>query len=67
MDAKLARLEAAITRARLALGWERLWPRLVPLLSLLGIYVALSWFGFWRVAGEWGRLGVLIVLAGAIL
>ena len=51
-DSKLHRLEQAIYRARLALGWERLWPRLVPLLSVVGLFVVLSWLGYWRIGGD---------------
>ncbi|MBA3518605.1 MAG: TIGR02302 family protein, partial [Rhizobiales bacterium] len=64
---KLDRLERAIRRARLALGWERLWPRLVPILSVVGLYVVLSWFGFWRLGGDWLRLSALAVLGLALL
>jgi hypothetical protein len=62
-DPKLDRLERAIRRARLALGWERAWPRLVPVVSVLGLYVLLSWLGFWRLGGDWLRLGTLAVLS----
>jgi uncharacterized protein (TIGR02302 family) len=66
-DPKLARLERAIGRARLALAWEALWPRLVPLLTILGAYIVLSWLGFWRIGGDWLRLGALGLLALALL
>jgi uncharacterized protein (TIGR02302 family) len=65
-DPRLDRLERAIGRARLALAWERLWPRLVPVLSLIGLYVLLSWLGFWRLGGDWVRLATLGVLAIAL-
>src|SRR5688572_23563498 len=66
-DPKLARLERAIGRARLALAWESLWPRLVPLLTILGAYILLSWLGFWRIGGDWLRLGALGLLGLALL
>ena len=66
-DSKLHRLEQAIYRARLALGWERLWPRLVPLLSVVGLFVVLSWLGYWRIGGDPLRLGTLALLAVALL
>ena len=66
-DRRLDLLESAINRARLALGWERLWPRLVPLLSVLGLFVVVSWLGFWRLGGDWLRLGTLAVLAVGLL
>ena len=61
-EGKLDRLERAIRRARLALASERLWPRLVPILSVVGVYVVLSWLGYWRLGGDWLRLGTLGVL-----
>ncbi len=66
-DRRLDRLERAILRARLALSSERLWPRLVPILSLIGLYVVLSWFGYWRLGGDWLRLGTLILFGIALL
>src|SRR6185503_19266358 len=64
---KLERLERAIQRARLAIASERLWPRLVPILSLGGLYVVLSWLGYWRIGGDWLRLGTLGLLGLALL
>jgi hypothetical protein len=64
---KLERLERAIARARLALGWERLWPLLVPLLSVIGAYIVLSWLGYWRLGGDWLRVGTLALLGLALL
>jgi uncharacterized protein (TIGR02302 family) len=66
-DSKLALLERAIGRARLALIWERLWPLLVPLLSVLGAYVVLSWLGYWRLGGDWLRGGTLAILGLALV
>ena len=56
-DPKLLRLERAIDRARAALVWERIWPPLAPVLTVLGLYIVLSWLGFWRLRGDWLRLG----------
>jgi len=66
-DSKLGRLDRAISRARLSLAVESLWPRLVPLLSVLGAFVVLSWLGYWRLGGDWLRLGSLVVLGVALL
>lgn len=63
----LDHLDRAIRRARLALVWERLWPRLVPILTVLGAYVVLSWLGYWRLGGDWLRLGTLALLGLALL
>ena len=66
-DDRLAPLERAIARARLALAWESLWPRLVPLLTVAGAYVVLSWFGYWRLGEDWLRVGTLAILGIALL
>ena len=44
-----ARIERAIWRARLVLFWETIWPLVAPLVLLAGLFIALSWFGLWRV------------------
>ena len=66
-DSKLLLLERAIGRARLALAWERLWPLAVPILSVVGAYVVLSWLGYWRLGGDWLRIGTLALLGLALL
>jgi uncharacterized protein (TIGR02302 family) len=66
-DRKLTLLDRAIRRARLSLAVERLWPRFVPLLSVLGAFVVLSWLGYWRLGGDWVRLGTLALLGLALL
>ncbi|MGH6922440.1 MAG: TIGR02302 family protein [Propylenella sp.] len=65
-DRKLMLLERAILCARVAAAWERLWPLAVPILSVAGAYVALSWLGYWRLGGDWLRLGTLAVLGAAL-
>jgi uncharacterized protein (TIGR02302 family) len=66
-DRKLSRLDRAIRRARLSLAVEGFWPRLVPIISIVGAYVVLSWLGYWRLGGDWLRLGTLAVLGLALL
>ena len=49
-DAESARqlqLAQAIQRARLALAWERGWPHLARLLTVIGLFLAASWAGLW--------------------
>ena len=68
-DGRLRALGAAVERARLAIVFERIWPRLVPLLSLGGLFVVLSWFGYWRLVPENARLatlGLFAVVAAAL-
>jgi uncharacterized protein (TIGR02302 family) len=64
---KLERLERAIRRAMFAMASERIWPRIVPILSVAGIYVVLSWLGYWRLGGDYLRIATLGVLGLALL
>ena len=64
---KLERLERAIRRARLAMASERIWPRIVPILSVVGLYIVLSWLGYWRLGGDYLRVGTLGLLGLALL
>jgi len=57
------RLGGVVRRARLALFWEALWPRLVPLLSLGGLFVAVSWAGAWSGMPDLVRAGLLALFA----
>jgi uncharacterized protein (TIGR02302 family) len=40
-------LARALQRARSSLLWERLWPALATLATVLGLFLALSWAGLW--------------------
>ncbi len=59
------RLERVVGRARLALALEQVWPRLLPLMTIIGLFVALSWFGLWRLTPDLLRYGLLAAFAGA--
>jgi uncharacterized protein (TIGR02302 family) len=58
------RLSRLATASRVALGWERAWPRLwLPLSIVLG-FLAVSWFGLWVNLPWQGRaLGVVLFSA----
>ncbi|MBV9635458.1 MAG: TIGR02302 family protein [Methylobacteriaceae bacterium] len=68
------RLDRLASRARLTIGWERLWPALVGLLSLAGLFLTVSWLGLWLELPPQGRLigvalfavAVLVILVGAV-
>lgn len=64
---RLNRLQRAIMAARAALTWETIWPRLVPVLTVLGLFVALSWLGLWRLLPDFARIAVLALFAAALL
>jgi uncharacterized protein (TIGR02302 family) len=42
-------LYQALQRAKYAIAWERSWPHLARLLSVIGLFLALSWTGLWLV------------------
>ena len=58
-----ARIEAALRRARLALFWEALWPRLVPLLCLGALFLVASWLGLFPALPDFLRFS-LVALFG---
>src|SRR6476659_6789438 len=69
----IARLQLtqALQRAKYAIAWERAWPHLARLLTVVGLFLVVSWAGLWlalpfvaRVVG----IGLFALLAlGALL
>src|SRR5262245_26201804 len=51
-DALLAR---ALKRARWSILWERLWPALATLATVIGLFLAISWFGIWLMLPPFAR------------
>jgi uncharacterized protein (TIGR02302 family) len=41
------KLAQALQRARYAIAWERSWPHLARLLTVIGLFLVLSWAGLW--------------------
>ena len=67
-DASLERgLSQLSLRAGFALWWERLWPALVPLLSVAAIFIAASWLGVFAALPSWARLVALVAFAASAL
>lgn len=62
-----AQLSLKRRRARLVLGWERLWPALVPPLCVAGLFLAASWFGLWLALPRMGRIAGLAAFAILLL
>ena len=40
-------LTQALQRAQYAIAWERAWPVLARLLSVVGLFLVVSWAGLW--------------------
>jgi uncharacterized protein (TIGR02302 family) len=40
-------LTQALQRAKYAIAWERVWPHLARLLSVIGLFLVVSWAGLW--------------------
>mgnify|MGYP002651279875 FL=1 len=63
-----AMLLRGLFRARMAIVWERLWPALASMMTVVGLFLAVSWFGLWLWLPPIGRaigLGVFFLLAVA--
>ena len=59
-------LARALTRARGSIMWERLWPALAALATVLGLFLAFSWAGLWLALPPLARaIGLVIFLAAA--
>jgi uncharacterized protein (TIGR02302 family) len=57
------RLKLMMGLARLSLFSEQLWPRLLPLLGLISLYLILSWFSIWPLLSNYVRFGLLALFA----
>ena len=59
-------LAQALQRAKYAIAWEQTWPHLARLLSVVGLFLVVSWAGLWLTLPFIARaIGVgLFVLAG---
>jgi uncharacterized protein (TIGR02302 family) len=60
------KLTQALQRAKYAIAWERVWPHLARLLSVVGLFLVLSWAGLWLALPFLARaigLGLFVLLA----
>ena len=61
------KLTQALTRARYAIAWERIWPPLAQLLMLVGLFLVVSWAGLWLALPFAARAaGVVFFVAAAV-
>jgi uncharacterized protein (TIGR02302 family) len=56
-------LDTALQRGRWAIFWERLWPLLAKLATVIGLFLASSWLGLWLWLPPLARAGGLIAFA----
>src|SRR5580704_149969 len=62
------RLARALLRARWTIFWERLWPAIASLATVVGLFLAVSWLGLWLWLPSYGRaigLGIFFLLTAA--
>jgi hypothetical protein len=61
-------LGRALGRARWSIFWERQWPALASIATVIGLFLAVSWLGLWLWLPPIGRaigLGVFFLLTAA--
>src|SRR6202047_2304494 len=60
----------ALQRAKYAIAWERCWPHLARLLTVIGLFLVVSWAGLWLglavVAGGIGLGLFVLAVLGAL-
>ena len=59
-------LAQALQRAKYAIAWERAWPGLARLLSVIGLFLVVSWAGLWLALPFIARavgIGLFVLLA----
>ena len=64
-------LAMSLSRARsfawMAETWERLWPRILPFVAVVCLFLTVSWLGLWPMMINEVRLGLLVLFAAAAL
>jgi uncharacterized protein (TIGR02302 family) len=61
-------LSRALLRARWSIFWERLWPAVASLATVIGLFLAVSWLGVWLWLPSYARaigLGIFFLLTAA--
>src|ERR1700726_3027021 len=60
------KLTQALQRAKYAIAWERVWPHLARLLTVVGLFLVVSWAGLWLALPFLGRAvgaGLFVIAA----
>ncbi len=58
-----SQLTSALRRARWTIFWERLWPALATLATVIGLFLTVSWLGLWLWLPPLGRAAGMVVFA----
>lgn len=58
------KLAQALDRAIYAIAWERAWPNLARLLTVIGLFLVVSWAGLWLALPFVARAIGLVIFAG---
>lgn len=66
-DQTRGRLSQALRRAGWAIAWERLWPIGARFLTVLGLFLAVSWAGLWGALPTPARVAGVIAFVPAAL
>ncbi|RXT49233.1 TIGR02302 family protein [Bradyrhizobium betae] len=61
------KLAQALDRAIYAIAWERAWPNLARLLTVVGLFLVVSWAGLWLALPFLARAIGLVVFAGVAI
>ncbi|TQF32611.1 TIGR02302 family protein [Bradyrhizobium sp. UNPA324] len=61
------KLAQALDRAVYAIAWERAWPHLARLLTVVGLFLVVSWAGLWLALPFIARAIGLLVFAGVAI
>ncbi len=62
-----SQLGTALRRARWTIFWERLWPALATLATVIGLFLAVSWLGLWLWLPPLGRAAMMLAFAAVTL
>jgi hypothetical protein len=60
-------LASALRRARWTIFWERLWPALATVSTVIGLFLTVSWLGLWLWLPPLGRAAGIVVFALLVL
>src|SRR3954464_5108608 len=61
------KLAQALQRATYAIAWERAWPNLARLLTVVGLFLVVSWAGLWLALPSIARAIGLVFFAGVAI